>query len=277
MNLTTSTGPALDGGGPIDPSKNMPPSTLEWVERVRQVNRLSASHTGQGPSLLSRARAHAPTSLTTRSPIVPPSTHDVEEGAFMIDNNIISINVSDGDESRRPPPDHHDNTKFSVFKPMALDDKVSTRWRRTIGKHLAVETLKKVLNVKEPVWTLKQFPKGYALYDHQTGRILEKKNPRHDYYLYGHTQRFRSPEEFVLHAEWLMTNMHLKSNGHSNCRCKYCSGTKQLDINAKLLKKRVPIHNNNHNLGKERRRRHFKTPEPPTKAKDYTCLDIVCT
>ena len=146
MNLTTSTGPALDGGGPIDPSKNMPPSTLEWVERVRQVNRLSASHTGQGPSLLSRARAHAPTSLTTRSPIVPPSTHDVEEGAFMVDNNIISINVSDGDESRRPPPDHHDNTKFSVFKPMALDDKVSTRWRRTIGKHLAVETLKKVLN-----------------------------------------------------------------------------------------------------------------------------------
>ncbi|ETW81343.1 hypothetical protein HETIRDRAFT_318964 [Heterobasidion irregulare TC 32-1] len=232
----------------------MPPSTLEWVERVRRVNRLGASHAGQGPSLLNRAPAHAPMSLTTRLPIVPPRTHNVKEGAFTIDNNIINIHVSDGDESRRPPPDHCENAKFSVFKPVALDDKVSVRWRRSIGRYLAVETLKKDLNAKEPVWTLKQFPKGYALYDHQTGRILEKKNPRHDFYLYGHTQRFRSPEEFVLHVEWLMCNMPLKSNGHPNCRCKYCGKTKQLDINAKLLRKRVSIHNNNHNLGERRRR-----------------------
>ena len=74
-----------------------------------------------------------------------------------------------------------------------------------------------------------------------------------------------------------MNNMPLKSNGHPDCRCKYCSGTKQLDINAKLSRKKVPVHNNNHNLNGERRRRHFKTPEPPIKMKDYTHLDMDCT
>lgn len=62
---------------------------------------------------------------------------------------------------------------------------------------------------------------GYALF--QQKRQAEPgdtgREDRRDAYLYGSTRvhRFRSPEEFQPHADWLLDGMR------NVCRCKYCS------------------------------------------------------
>ena len=54
----------------------------------------------------------------------------------------------------------------------------------------------------------------------------------------GFTHRFRSPEEFAPHAEWLAHGCPLKKNGSPTCGCCYCSGKRQGKI-SKALKECV--------------------------------------
>ncbi|KAI0923919.1 hypothetical protein AcV5_009324 [Taiwanofungus camphoratus] len=81
-----------------------------------------------------------------------------------------------------------------------------------------------------PKYVLKSFPQGYCMYDHNKGPAT---NPRHDPYLYGSrfVNRFRSINEFVPHAFWLMQDETLT---RSNCECKYCAKKPQREISDTL-------------------------------------------
>jgi hypothetical protein len=41
---------------------------------------------------------------------------------------------------------------------------------------------------------------------------------------------FRSPQEFFLHARWLMMGAEKDSDGCPDCRCKYCGSRPQREI-----------------------------------------------
>jgi len=84
---------------------------------------------------------------------------------------------------------------------------------------------------------LNDFPSGYKLFKHT-------KDGRIDHYFCGTEIRpcllprsltfcffpsgskyvnvFRSPQEFFLHAWWLMMGADLDSDGYPACKCKYC-------------------------------------------------------
>jgi len=65
------------------------------------------------------------------------------------------------------------------------------------------------------------FPSGYKMFTHT-------KDGRIDHYLIGSKTvgSFRSPQEFFLHARWLMMGAKEDSEGYPDCECKYCGGTR---------------------------------------------------
>lgn len=82
------------------------------------------------------------------------------------------------------------------------------------------------------------FPPDYKMFTHT-------KDGRVDHYLIGMPVRpcllpwfsmfasgsktvssFRSPQEFFLHARWLMMGAEVNSEGYPVCECKYCGGTR---------------------------------------------------
>ena len=78
----------------------------------------------------------------------------------------------------------------------------------------SLRTADKTRMIEKRHYILKEFPDGYALFEQR------RKNSRkdRDTYLYGSgtVKCFRSPEEFLEHAEWLMNNME------GPCGCQYC-------------------------------------------------------
>ncbi|KAI0654041.1 hypothetical protein C8Q70DRAFT_1142512 [Cubamyces menziesii] len=130
----------------------------------------------------------------------------------------IEFPRSDGDANILPK-----NTKQIVdsdgqvnfMRPVPLDEALAIGWRVSVGTQLAIR-----MGLPEgPSYVLKSFPEGYQLYDHNKGPV---KAPRHDPYLCGsiHVNRFRSTNEFIPHALWLMQDA---SMDRSNCACKYCA------------------------------------------------------
>ena len=98
-------------------------------------------------------------------------------------------------------------------------------------------------------YVLAGWPEGYRLFDHNKGPA---NNPRHDVYLFGMSclfvqvpraetnrlvalgsqrGRFRSINEFIPHAIWLMRD---ESMEHATCLCKYCSKKAQKEITASM-------------------------------------------
>ncbi|RPD64199.1 hypothetical protein L226DRAFT_611784 [Lentinus tigrinus ALCF2SS1-7] len=105
--------------------------------------------------------------------------------------------------------------QVNYMRPVEMEESLSILWRVSVGAAMATR-----MNMpKGPSYVLKDFPKGYQLYDHNKGPA---KAPRHDPYLYGSTNvnRFRSTNEFIPHAIWLMTDETLN---RANCQCKYCT------------------------------------------------------
>ncbi|KAI9064803.1 hypothetical protein FKP32DRAFT_1757175 [Trametes sanguinea] len=136
---------------------------------------------------------------------------------------------SDGDPSALPK-----NTKQVVdsdgqvnfMRPVPLDESLAIGWRVSVGAALATR-----MGLPEgPKYVLKSFPEGYQLYDHNKGPV---KAPRHDPYLCGsiHVNRFRSTNEFIPHALWLMQDPTLD---RANCSCKYCAKQPQRIISDNL-------------------------------------------
>ncbi|KAF8603781.1 hypothetical protein BDV93DRAFT_522944 [Ceratobasidium sp. AG-I] len=153
-------------------------------------------------------------------------------GPKVANAQMIEWRYSDGDVSRRPPgvsfvknQDREGNVNF--YRPIPDTEDASVNWRREIGTYIGAEL---GLPAGKVYW-MKGWPSGYAFYDHQKGRL---PNPRHDLYLSGavSTLRFRSKNEFLPHAKWLMTDPTLDTR---NCLCKYCTKTKsQVEVNQNL-------------------------------------------
>ncbi|GBE86409.1 predicted protein [Sparassis crispa] len=125
---------------------------------------------------------------------------------------------TDGDENLWPQNtervvDHEGCVNF--MRPMSIDESGTLGWRLTVGAKLAQQ-----MGLEEgPTYILRKFPDGYHMYDHNKGSA---SNPRHDPYLVGSTNvnRFRSTNEFVPHALWLMRD---ETMNRANCECKYCA------------------------------------------------------
>ncbi|KAG8745641.1 hypothetical protein FRC10_007338 [Ceratobasidium sp. 414] len=114
----------------------------------------------------------------------------------------------------------------NYYRAIPDTEEASVVWRRDIATYVA----KKLGYPTGKVYWMKGWPSGYGFYDHQKGKL---PNPRHDLYLCGSasTVRFRSKNEFLPHALWLMTDPALKAV----CSCKYCTKTKsQVEVNQSL-------------------------------------------
>ncbi|KAI5895446.1 uncharacterized protein SCHCODRAFT_02573048 [Schizophyllum commune H4-8] len=146
---------------------------------------------------------------------------------------------SDGDSSRWPP---HEQTvrvvgedghvDYMQYTP--IDAGVCVRWRFVAGQAVA-----RYLGLPEGKnYVLRDWPAGYRMYDHHKG---PEHGPRHDMYLFGgrrgpfsfvqtahrragSTSRYRSINEFIPHAHWLMSDPTMNT---ANCICKYCQRTPQ--------------------------------------------------
>ncbi|TFK63002.1 hypothetical protein BDN72DRAFT_827027 [Pluteus cervinus] len=105
---------------------------------------------------------------------------------------------------------------------LGLDSPISIKWRVQVGKAVALD-----MNMPEGTYVLKDWPPGYRMFDHHKG---PERGPRHDVYLFGSPKgKFRSINEFIPHAIWLMHN-----DAHASCLCKYCSKKTQKEITANL-------------------------------------------
>ncbi|KIM34322.1 hypothetical protein M408DRAFT_59947 [Serendipita vermifera MAFF 305830] len=147
-------------------------------------------------------------------------------------SKFLSFENSDGDASIRPSPTQlsRDATgRINYFRQVSLDEKSSTQWRRKIGSKVAF-----MLGKSNPdSYCLADWPEGYAFFDHNKERA--EGDMRHDPYLYGspHCAKFRSTNEFIPHAYWLMTTTTLNN---SECACKYCAKKKgQKEVNESVL------------------------------------------
>jgi len=181
--------------------------------------------------------------------IGPWKTHDGYEGSnehFGVKYNIIKIKNTDAVHDHMPSEEQRQLTideegKFSQYELQRAGDDTYELWMRKIGPYLADWVLR-LPRHENPPWKLLKFPRNYTLWDHKSGVVTDRGNPRHDAYLYGAPHLgprmarsqttatvFRSPMEFVPHAIWLMRG------GTGQCDCKYCiPGQNQNDINRRL-------------------------------------------
>ncbi|KAF8630139.1 hypothetical protein AX15_003092 [Amanita polypyramis BW_CC] len=115
--------------------------------------------------------------------------------------------------------------EVNYMRHLDLDAPTSVRWRLQVARAIALD--KGMPEDQE--YVLAGWPEGYRLFDHNKG---PENNPRHDVYLFGSAKgRFRSINEFIPHAIWLMRE---ESMVYSGCYCKYCSKKAQKEITASM-------------------------------------------
>ncbi|KAG8753955.1 hypothetical protein FRC14_005512 [Serendipita sp. 396] len=163
-----------------------------------------------------------------------------------VDPYISIINTDINDESQ-PHEEEQDNAIYAS-KNEAIYQRVESHWKKQLGKKLVedymgiglVDTVKKQ-------YQLALFPRGYRLVVKKRQRGESKGQT--DAYLIGRCQlpwrkchklkhckgghrQYRSPNEFLLHAAWLMSGAT-----PGDCWCRYCDKShSQTQINKKLKK-----------------------------------------
>ncbi|KAG8859137.1 hypothetical protein FRB91_008813 [Serendipita sp. 411] len=156
-------------------------------------------------------------------------------GAIPPNTRFLSFPRSDGlGPSRWPPSSQRSGLvridgRLNYFLPLPLNDKTPVSWRLKVGAKVA-EMMGKA---DADDYCLAGWPEGYEFFMHVTSKLDGTK--RGDPYLYGspHTAKFRSANEFIPHAYWLMTTTTLDK---SECACRYCGGIKlQSDVNQAVL------------------------------------------
>lgn len=135
---------------------------------------------------------------------------------------------SDGDESTWPSKTQRivEDGEVNFMKYCHIDEPVCKRYRVAVGD--AVARAMELPEIEGRPYVLKDWPRGYRMFDHHKGPA---NAPRHDMYLFGSTSRYRSINEFVPHAHWLMTDPTMNT---VNCMCKYCKRTPQRVITQTL-------------------------------------------
>ncbi|KDR80717.1 hypothetical protein GALMADRAFT_241134 [Galerina marginata CBS 339.88] len=141
------------------------------------------------------------------------------------DPEYLDFPRSDGSVSTWPPNttrvvDHEGHVNY--YESLQLEHAQAIRWRVLVGEAAAL----KMKLPPGPNYVLRNFPDGYRLYDHNKG---PSHAPRHDLYLFGPLKkRFRSINEFIPHAIWLL------GNSSDDCECKYCAKKSQREITASM-------------------------------------------
>ncbi|CAE6464196.1 unnamed protein product [Rhizoctonia solani] len=144
----------------------------------------------------------------------------------LVNGNIISWATSDGTNPPVVPTDLYNGS----YDPVLPHDDRYQKYLEQVGTYVA----KRVFGYTGTPYFMDGLPTGYSLYCHHSQPKSNDK-PRTDLYLYGpkrigqKTKMFRSPNEFTMHAVWLMGG---GSNNPSLCKCIRC-GTlnSQIDIN----------------------------------------------
>ncbi|KAF9792487.1 hypothetical protein BJ322DRAFT_50659 [Thelephora terrestris] len=145
----------------------------------------------------------------------------------------ITIKATDARSKRWPDTSQsfHSDGSISGLKPS--NDDTQHQWRQKLGElltnnflladqHLSAH-LKPMIGRR---CFLIEFPSDYKMFTHT-------KDGRVDHYLIGSktVNSFRSPQEFFVHARWLMMGAEKDPDGYPDCECKYCGVTRsQRDI-----------------------------------------------
>ncbi|ETW83660.1 hypothetical protein HETIRDRAFT_457799 [Heterobasidion irregulare TC 32-1] len=189
---------------------------------------------------------------------VPPHTHSEppketprRHGGFTcvspyyeVRGNKITLRVSDGDRTNVPPAEPYvvgTDGRVCSFERVWPSEWPAKMWKRKIGRYLARVVFERGQEPGEHIWALWKWPEGYTLWVKKTSKLGagEDHDVRRDYYLYGslspRCRYFSSPKEFVLHAEWLMKGMPRDGRNGPLCRCEYCSGRSQTELNDTIL------------------------------------------
>ncbi|KAK2463530.1 hypothetical protein APHAL10511_004281 [Amanita phalloides] len=140
----------------------------------------------------------------------------------------IEFPRSDGSSRQWPPNTTHivdGDGQVNYMDQLDLDAPTPVKWRLQVARAIALD--KGMPENQE--YVLAGWPEGYRMFDHNKGPA---NNPRHDVYLFGSPKgRFRSINEFIPHAIWLLRD---ESMEHASCLCKYCSKKAQKEITASM-------------------------------------------
>jgi len=136
----------------------------------------------------------------------------------------ITIKATDARSKRWPECSQTIDSDGSINIWEHGDEDTQHSWRQKLGEFLTDRFLladsKLSVHLQPMIGRrcfLNDFPPGYKLFKHT-------KDGRIDNYLFGskHVNVFRSPQEFFLHAWWLMAGADMNSDGSPVCMCKYC-------------------------------------------------------
>jgi len=144
----------------------------------------------------------------------------------------ITIKATDGRSNRWPDCSQTFHSDGSINSWQHSDDDVQYVWRQKLGELLTDWFLVSDMHLREHLQPmggrrrfLIDFPSDYKLF-------TQTKDGRTDHYLVGskYVGTFRSPQEFFLHARWLIMGADMDPEGFPDCECKYCSKRSQRDI-----------------------------------------------
>ncbi|CAE6449920.1 unnamed protein product [Rhizoctonia solani] len=144
----------------------------------------------------------------------------------LVTGHMISWAYSDGVD-RTPTP--HRRSSTHSLEAVEPESKAYQKYLEQIGTYIA----KTVFGYTDTPYFMVGLPAGYSLYSCQTQPQSTGKI-RTDLYLYGpeNIKQFRSPNEFTMHAVWLMGG---GPHNPSLCQCIYCGPhSSQIEINRRF-------------------------------------------
>ncbi|BGP08033.1 hypothetical protein JCM10049v2_003878 [Rhodotorula toruloides] len=224
-----TTGGAVAGPGP---------SSLAHSELAKGVKR-AASGSPAPSTKKRRPRTSGASGLRTYVP--PPLPHyDVvrSESNSKKNPHVIKIHddVTDGSESRWPPEEerqqgHKVNNRLSWYECQYRKIGRHQTLREKLGEELAKSMGLTNEGAKQEYWVIDNLPKGYLFAVHHC--VTGSGDPRTDVYIFGSaaTNKFRTANELAPHLHWLLLH---GPDDDLHCACKYCSKTKQGDVNRVL-------------------------------------------
>jgi len=190
----------------------------------------------------------------------------------------ITIKTTDARRKRWPDTSQsfHSDGSINSLKPSSED--TQHQWRQKIGEFLTdkfILTDEHLSVLLRPMvgrrCFLVDFPLDYKLFTHT-------KDGRIDHYLIGSktVNSFRSPQEFFLHARWLMKGAEADPEGYPACECKYCGvlrSQREIDQEFQLPGRKDSRHKNSgYNSGRQGGSSAATSETIISQAKDYRNL-----
>jgi len=168
----------------------------------------------------------------------------------------VGIKVTKTDARKKRWPDLSreilDDGSINIWQ--VAGEGVQHNWRQKLGELLRDKFLLVDPQLSAHLQPMKgrrcfltDFPPEYQLF-------TQMKDGRTDHYLIGSKSvpAFRSPQEFFVHARWLMMGAEMDPEGYPDCKCKYCGDTrsqKEIDKEFQLPGPRETGHHSGRHAG----------------------------